>query len=41
MQWGGIKGTGGNEADSFMILMVNKFRKDVARFDAEEKVGRL
>ena len=24
-----------------MILSVKKFRKDVAKFDAEEKVGRL
>ena len=40
-QWGEIKGTEGKEAESLVILSVKKFRKDVLRFDAKEKVGRL
>jgi len=30
-----------NEAESFVILSLKKFRNEFARSDAEEKVGRL
>jgi len=38
---GEIKGIDGREAESLIILSPKKFRKDVARSDADEKVGKV